>query len=125
MNKMFLSTVLVMALMFTASAMEVSASDNDTEILIGYTQGDVNLDSDVNIKDATLIQKHLANLSVINDLQLSLADVDGKVGVNIKDVTHLQKWIAGVVDKFYESSGVTEPTDDPDVPIKLPFIPVN
>lgn len=125
MFKKYLSVVFAIALVFTASIIQVAASDNDTEILIGYSQGDVNLDSNVNIKDATLIQKHLANLSVINDLQLSLADIDGKVGVNIKDATHLQKWIAGVEDKLYGAENIIDPTRNPDTPIELPFIPAN
>ena len=125
MFKKYLSVVFAISLVFTASIIQVAASDNDTEILIGYSQGDVNLDADVNIKDATLIQKHLADLSKIDDLQLSLADIDGKLGVNIKDATHLQKWIAGIIDNLYENTNTTDPTPNPDTPIELPFIPVS
>lgn len=104
---------------------QVVASIENTEFLTTYNQGDVNLDSNVNIKDATLIQKHIANLSVIDDLQISLADVDGKLGVNIKDATHLQKWIAGVEDKLYGAENIIDPTRNPDSSIELPFIPAN
>lgn len=62
--------------------------------------GDVNLDGNVKIQDATLIQKYLAKLSDLNAQQLTTADVteDGKV--NIKDATAIQKYIAKIQISF-------------------------
>ncbi len=62
--------------------------------------GDVNLDGNVKIQDATLIQKYLAKLSDLNEQQLTTADVteDGKV--NIKDATAIQKYIAKIQISF-------------------------
>lgn len=56
--------------------------------------GDVDLSGIVNIKDATLIQKTLADITTIDEVQYALADanVDGKV--NVKDVTEIQKFLA-------------------------------
>ena len=62
--------------------------------------GDVNCDGKVNIKDATAIQKHLANISVLTDEGFALADVDGSGKVNIKDATAIQKHIAGIETGF-------------------------
>lgn len=64
--------------------------------------GDANDDFEVNIKDATLIQKYIAGLEQLADYQLMLANVDGNYdeadlpNVNIKDATAIQKFIAGL-----------------------------
>lgn len=57
--------------------------------------GDVNLDGVVNILDATLTQKYLANSASLTDRQVALADFDSNGKVTISDVTLLQKSIAG------------------------------
>lgn len=58
--------------------------------------GDITLDGNVKIQDATLIQKSLAKLVTLDSKQTALADVteDGKV--NIKDATAIQKYIAKI-----------------------------
>ncbi len=58
--------------------------------------GDANCDTEVNIKDATAIQKHIAQLETLTDTGLVLADVDASADVNIKDATAIQKYIAGI-----------------------------
>ncbi len=62
--------------------------------------GDVNLDGNVKIQDATLIQKYLAKFVELDAQQLTTADVteDGKV--NIKDATAIQKYIAKIQISF-------------------------
>jgi len=62
--------------------------------------GDANIDDEVNIKDATAIQKHVAMLEVLSDTGYILADVDASDDVNIKDATAIQKHIAGIVTGF-------------------------
>ena len=62
--------------------------------------GDANVDSDVNIKDATAIQKHIAKLESLTDTGFILADVDASSDVNIKDATAIQKFIAGIDTGF-------------------------
>lgn len=63
----------------------------------GYVElGDVNFDGDINIKDATAIQKHLALLEVFGDEAFALADFNEDGGVSIKDATAIQKYIAGL-----------------------------
>ncbi|MBE6734957.1 MAG: hypothetical protein E7563_06435 [Ruminococcaceae bacterium] len=59
--------------------------------------GDVNFDGDINIKDATAIQKHLAEISVFSDTVKTLADYDTDGEITIKDATAIQKFIAGIV----------------------------
>ncbi len=64
-------------------------------VIIGIL-GDANCDGEVNIKDATAIQKHIAILENLTDTGLILADVDVDADVNIKDATAIQKHIAGM-----------------------------
>lgn len=58
--------------------------------------GDADLDMNVNIKDATAIQKHAAKLLVITDLAFKCADVRPDNDVNINDATAIQKFAAGL-----------------------------
>ncbi len=62
-----------------------------------YLTGDVNLDGKLNIRDATLIQKHLAKIVELTADQLKLADFDLNGKVNIKDATYIQKKIANII----------------------------
>ena len=65
-----------------------------------FAAGDVNCDGDVNIKDATLIQRYAVSLVEFSDKEMKLADVNADGDVNIKDATMVQKYIAGLFDKF-------------------------
>lgn len=60
-----------------------------------YFMGDADLDYRITIKDATRIQKHLANISLLGETQLIIADVDENANVTIKDATLIQKYLAG------------------------------
>ena len=53
--------------------------------------GDVNLDGEVTIQDATLLQKYLAGLATLSEEQLALADVNGDEYISISDITAIQK----------------------------------
>lgn len=56
--------------------------------------GDATLDSKINIKDVTAIQRHLSGLEVFTNDQLALVDTNGDGKVDISDATHLQKYLA-------------------------------
>ncbi len=62
-----------------------------------YIYGDINLDGQITVKDATMLQKNLADSESLNDLQLALADVTNDGKVTIKDATAIQKYVAGIV----------------------------
>lgn len=79
-----------------------SVSAAETEYLLG----DVNLDSEVTISDSTLIQKYLASLCSLSDIQLKNADTTGDEIVSILDVTLIQKYLA---DEEDINQGNTEP----------------
>ena len=60
--------------------------------------GDVDGDGVVNINDATLIQKYVAELVSLTPDQIKAADTNGDSDVNINDATMIQKYIAELVD---------------------------
>ncbi len=87
---------------YSGTAAEKYAKDNNITFVDitspdAFKVGDVNLDGVINIKDATAIQKHLADLVVISDHIIHLADFDSDSKVSIKDATAIQKFIAGIV----------------------------
>lgn len=53
--------------------------------------GDVNLDGTVDINDATMLQRYLAELLTLTDEQLLAADVNRDGNVNVNDVTQIQR----------------------------------
>ncbi len=71
---------------------------NGTILLEEGTQliGDVDLDEDINVKDATLIQLYVANLSKLNEDQVIAADVDASGNVDVKDATYIQLYCANL-----------------------------
>ena len=59
--------------------------------------GDIDLDGEVTITDATLLQKYLAEIETLTDEQLSVADANADGHVDIKDATYIQLKIACIV----------------------------
>ncbi len=62
-----------------------------------FLLGDVNLDSKVNIKDVTSLQKHLAKLTALEEENLSVSDTNRDGRITISDATTIQKKIAGLI----------------------------
>lgn len=83
----------------TATVTETATSEPPTTIPHEnmVLMGDVDLDESVNIKDATLIQKNVAGLTVISDMATFAANVIATDILNIKDATAIQKWVASLV----------------------------
>lgn len=69
-----------------------------------YDVGDVDMDENISVKDATLIQKALARMTTLTDKQNKLADTDFNNEVNIKDATRIQKYVAKLIDSFYSDT---------------------
>ncbi len=84
---------------FVASSDEVSSVPTRDEACFGK-MGDANTDREVNIKDATAIQKYLASLDELSANGAYLADTDEDGIVTIKDATAIQKYIAGISIQF-------------------------
>ncbi len=62
--------------------------------------GDVDGDTKVSIMDATLIQRAVAKVVVLNDDELKRALVSGNEKLSIMDATSAQRFVAKVIDKF-------------------------
>ena len=60
-------------------------------------RGDVDLNGEVNVKDATLIQKYAAKSVDLAGQALKNADADENGEVNVRDATTVQKFVAGSV----------------------------
>ncbi|MGN0452615.1 MAG: hypothetical protein ACI4GZ_02310 [Ruminococcus sp.] len=59
----------------------------------------MDFDGKVTVRDATLIQKGIANLTTLNISQVHTANVNGTTfEINIKQATHIQKCVAGLTD---------------------------
>jgi hypothetical protein len=66
----------------------------------GLLMGDVDLDGEITIMDATAVQLHLAQLQMLSEESLKLADVDGSSDITIIDTTTIQLFLAQIIDKF-------------------------
>lgn len=80
---------------YAVSETEGAAFDSVEGEALGYV-GDADNSGDVTIKDATAIQKHIAQLVIIDGTAKTLADVDFSADITIKDATAIQKWIAKI-----------------------------
>ena len=78
---------------------------NDTYPGVGNNHGFedtliVNESGNVNILDATMIQKHSAELELLDDNQCACADVNGDGKISVIDATLIQKYSAELITKF-------------------------
>ena len=106
-------TVAALALLIAVfSAMVVFAAPEQG---IDLVTGDVDLDGEVTIKDATFVQKVIAGLTEKFDNFDYIADVTGDGKADIRDVTTIQRFINGSITKFPVEQGgnVTESTTQP------------
>ncbi len=62
--------------------------------------GDADGDFEISISDATEIQKHLADLTTLEGVNLRAADIGNKGAPSISDATNIQYYLAGFVDKL-------------------------
>lgn len=98
---------LMLMIIISVSSITFAAADS-TELT-----GDLNSDGTINIKDATLLQKHLADIITLDNKILSHADVDSNGKITILDATIIQKYVAGIIKHFpvdKEETPTTEPT---------------
>lgn len=93
-------------------------AETDSPALTKYIPGDINNDFEVNIEDATIIQKSLAGLQNLSYKQQFAADFNGDNEVGITDVTEIQKKIADLdylcivnPDNSYQSIKVEKVND--------------
>lgn len=80
-----------------SSSEDNSSEEPSTESIV---YGDVNGNGTVEILDATMLQRSLAQIITLDEGQLKRADVQGDGGVAIMDATLIQKKMAKAIDKF-------------------------
>lgn len=87
--------VFILASMLVFSALNIISVSAESEYIKPekFVYGDVNLDCNVTVKDATLIQKDLAKITYITAVQKYLADPEG-IGYSVKNATSIQKYLA-------------------------------
>lgn len=90
----FISVLLIVILMISVCIVSVSA------VPAPYYYGDADTDGDVNIFDATIIQRALAQLETMSALQRETGDVDGDDDISILDATTIQRKLAKLIDVF-------------------------
>jgi len=84
---------------------DIVANGTGMEIELGML-GDADGNSTVNVKDATLIQKHVAGIQSVAPKCITLANSTGDLtansepNVNVKDATAIQKYVAGMDTGF-------------------------
>ncbi len=107
---MICALCLVLAVIIPASA------NTENESPSSLILGDSDLDSRVNVRDATLIQKHVAGILTLSANGQLTADVDGNGRINVKDATVIQKFVAGYSIAFPIGEPVDSEETDPSVP---------
>ena len=61
-----------------------------------YILGDVDSDGDIEVRDATWIQRHIADIDIPFSFRDASADVNGDGEVTLLDVTYIQKHLANM-----------------------------
>ena len=96
--KKALSLVLVLTMLMSMaciSGLSASAATGDQLIL-----GDVNRDGQIDVRDATAVQRFIVHSETFDDVQEYLADVDGRVGIDVRDATQIQRLLAEYITSF-------------------------
>ena len=61
---------------------------------------DVDSDGEINIKDATMIQKCVVGLEQLDENQSICADTNGDGTINVNDATLIQKYVVKLIVKL-------------------------
>mgnify|MGYP000201813007 CR=1 FL=1 len=76
-------------------------SVNASTVFVGdVTLGDVNMDGDITVLDATEVQKYVVQLVAFTNDQFTAADVDHDGTITVKDATTIQKFVVNLISKF-------------------------
>lgn len=76
-------------------------SVNASTVFVGdVTLGDVNMDGDITVFDATEVQKYVVQLVAFTNDQFTAADVDHDSTITVKDATTIQKFVVKLISNF-------------------------
>lgn len=62
-----------------------------------YSYGDANGDGKISVADATTVQKYVASMIDLPDVQKAAGEVTGDNKLSVTDATKIQKYVAGIV----------------------------
>ncbi|MBQ5399326.1 MAG: starch-binding protein [Ruminococcus sp.] len=103
MKKKFLALALCFALALSVFSLPiaVSAAESGKTVTAATAKGDVNLDGNFDVRDATAVKRYVAKLITLTNEQKKIADVDKNGDVDVRDATKMQRIIAKL-DTFLE-----------------------
>ncbi|MDP4120564.1 MAG: dockerin type I repeat-containing protein [Bacillota bacterium] len=111
---MIISIMLIASMFGMFSINAAATSTNKVEIGDTNVQliwGDVSLNQKVELKDATMIQEHLAKIITLSGDAYLCGCVDQKSTLDIKDVTIIQEYLAKIhIDNTYVGQVLVQPT---------------
>lgn len=85
----------------TATVYTLYTLDKSTEVTVPNIKlGDVNGNGEINIMDATLLQRYLAQYVLLTETQLIAADTDKNGKYTVSDVTAIQRFVAQIITEF-------------------------
>lgn len=91
-----LISIATLFVLMAVSVFSAFAVEDETKNALVY--GDVNIDGDITVIDATDIQKYIVGLVEFTEDSKSAADVDSDGVVSVMDATSIQKYIVGLED---------------------------
>lgn len=99
--KKIVSSLLSLTMLLSISVIGITSISATSDIVGGPEMvngiiGDTDHSGVVDVKDATLIQKHSASLIVLEKNPLVYSDVNGDNSVNVVDATNVQKYAASI-----------------------------
>lgn len=84
------SLLLIAALLLTGGCVSFAAETYD------YLLGDTDMDHDVSVTDATLIQRKAADMIMLSGVSKLAADVDSDGEITVLDATAIQMWLVNM-----------------------------
>lgn len=74
--------------------------DASTVFVGDVALGDVDMDGDITVLDATEVQKYVVRLVAFTNDQFTAADVDHDSTITVKDATTIQKFVVNLISNF-------------------------
>lgn len=87
-----LISIATLFVLMAVSVFSAFAVEDETALVYG----DVNIDGDITVIDATDIQKYIVGLEELTADSKSVADVDSDGAISVMDATSIQKYIVGL-----------------------------
>ena len=83
----------------------VAPTEAPTEPPVTFLRGDADGDGDVNIIDATFVQRYDIGILLLTPINEEAADVDGDGSINIIDATFIQRYVLGILTVWPADAG--------------------